>query len=184
MSSCSFYEELRLKYKPEKIRVLLIGVSPPKKTFFYKKNSILYHAVFKAFSKVFNVNEINFLMFFRDLGFYLVDMFPHRCGSKIDELEDEVKENIKLKISTTEHLRHILVSEKPKAIIICFNFKRRKYTNLREIINKALEQSRLNIQIIKYISFPRGKHFKKTVQELKEILKELIQKRIIPRENP
>jgi len=184
MNLCNFCEELRLKYKPEKIRVLLIGISPPERTFFYKRNSILYRAVFKAFSKVFNVNEINFLEFFRDLGFYLMDLFPHKRGSKIDELEDEVKENIKLKISTIEYLRRVLVSEKPKAIIICFNFKRRKYTNLREIINKALEQSRLNIQIIKYIPFPRGKHFKKSVQELIEILKELIQERIIPRENP
>lgn len=178
MNTCNTWEELRLKYKPERVRVLLISVSPPRRRFFHKRNSLLYQSVFEAFNRVFNVSEYAFLEFFKDLGFYLVDLFPQECGSKIPEIEYRVKENKELKISTINYLKRVLVDEKPRAIIVCFDYRR--YPSLREIINESIKQSKLVIQL-KHIPFPQGKHFKRSVQELIGVLKVLVQVRVIPK---
>jgi len=66
-------EELRNKYRPEKIEVLLVGESLPKNNFFYSDNgSRLGKATKKAFENAFQrsfKDYREFLEFFREKRF-------------------------------------------------------------------------------------------------------------------
>ena len=71
------WEDLRASYRPDTIRVVFVGESPPASgRFFYCKNSILYHATKEAFN-----DPSKFLTRFRNQGFYLDDLvpFPINC---------------------------------------------------------------------------------------------------------
>jgi hypothetical protein len=69
-------ERLRRRFRPEKVRILFVGESPPASgRFFYQADSGLYRATRQAFLKAFpDLRERNFLESFRDLGCYLVDL--------------------------------------------------------------------------------------------------------------
>ncbi|MCC5786886.1 MAG: hypothetical protein JJU33_09315 [Phycisphaerales bacterium] len=71
-------EELRARYRPHRIRVLLVGESPPAGgTFFYAANSNLYRHTREAFESVFDrawPDEESFFDFLREYGFFLEDL--------------------------------------------------------------------------------------------------------------
>jgi hypothetical protein len=71
-------ETLRQKYKPDEIRVLFVGESPPAGgTFFYAANSNLFRAMASAFAQAFGSrvpNAAEFLEFFREAKCYLDDL--------------------------------------------------------------------------------------------------------------
>ena len=46
-------ESLRQRYRPNKVKILFICESPPRDSFFYCKNSVLFHATYIAFRKVY-----------------------------------------------------------------------------------------------------------------------------------
>lgn len=71
-------ENIRASFRPNKIRVLMIGESPPAGgTFFYFGNSNLYHYTVKAFSSAygqsFPTHKV-FFKYFKSSGFYLDDL--------------------------------------------------------------------------------------------------------------
>jgi len=74
-------ESLRLSYRPERVRLLLVGESPPDGgMFFYRANSLLYSATYDAFARVYEPNwptGHEFLGFFQSLGCYLDDLCLH-----------------------------------------------------------------------------------------------------------
>jgi hypothetical protein len=77
-------ETLRRRYRPDTIRLLFIGESPPASgRFFYQADSGLYRAMCDAFS-VFDpsINDANFLEAFKAAGCYLTDL----CSSPVDRL--------------------------------------------------------------------------------------------------
>ena len=69
-------DELRARYRPDGVRVLFVGESPPAGgTFFYAANSKLYFATKQAFEMaVPDLVEPPFLESFRALGCYLDDL--------------------------------------------------------------------------------------------------------------
>ena len=75
-------ESLRLSFKPTRVRVLLVGESPPAGgTFFYLANSTLYTYTRGAFARVYGPvafgpggTASGFLEFFQQRGFYLDDL--------------------------------------------------------------------------------------------------------------
>lgn len=71
-------EQLRSRYRPRHIRVLLIGESPPVGgTFFYAANSNLYRYTRRAFEAALEQEwstDEAFLDFLRDFGFFLDDL--------------------------------------------------------------------------------------------------------------
>jgi hypothetical protein len=72
-------ERTRRLYKPDRIRVLFIGESPPAGgTFFYYANSALYFATREAFETAVPGlrDEDDFLAAFQRLGCYLEDLSP------------------------------------------------------------------------------------------------------------
>lgn len=78
-------EHLRRSYRPERVRLLFIGESPPASgRFFYRGDSGLYRAMRDAFRTVDpSIDEASFLAVFRDSGCYLVDL----CPEPVDHLD-------------------------------------------------------------------------------------------------
>ena len=80
-------EVQRLKFKPDRVRVLFVGESAPAGgTFFYFANSNLYEYTQKAFQQVFGPKcgrGVSFLEFFKDHEFFLDDL----CLSPVNNLD-------------------------------------------------------------------------------------------------
>ena len=71
--SHSWQEDLRMRYYPDRVRVLFVGESPPAGgTFFYRGDSLLYCALREAFG-----NPDDFLAQFKQQGFFLEDLVPY-----------------------------------------------------------------------------------------------------------
>ena len=77
-------ERLRKRYRPDRVRILFVGESPPASgRFFYQADSGLYRAVRDTFLAAFpRLEKAEFLDAFRSLGCYLVDL----CGEPVDRL--------------------------------------------------------------------------------------------------
>ena len=69
-------ERLRLSFRPQRVRLLSVGESPPASgCFFYSANSRLYRAMLMAFRTADSkVNVENFFNVFRSWGCYLTDL--------------------------------------------------------------------------------------------------------------
>ena len=78
-------EELRLAFRPARLRLLFVGESPPASgRFFYRRDSGLYRAMRDAFRVVDpSLNEETFLPVFQKSGCYLVDL----CPEPVDHLD-------------------------------------------------------------------------------------------------
>lgn len=77
-------ESLRRRYRPDQVRILLVGEAPPVSgRFFYQGDSGLYCAVRDTFMTAFpSIPRDDFLDAFRALGCYLVDL----CGQPVDHM--------------------------------------------------------------------------------------------------
>src|SRR5258708_15513474 len=77
-------ERLRKRYRPDRVRILFVGESPPASgRFFYQADSGLYRAVRDTFLTAFPpLQKTAFLDSFRSLGCYLVDL----CGEPVDKM--------------------------------------------------------------------------------------------------
>jgi len=79
-------ERLRRRYRPDDVRVLFVGESPPAGgTFFYRADSKLYAATRGAFEAAIPAlrQEDDFLAAFQRLGCYLEDL----CPSAVNDLD-------------------------------------------------------------------------------------------------
>lgn len=82
-------ERLRRRYRPNRVRILFVGESPPTSgRFFYQADSGLYRAVRDTFLAALPYLEKNeFLDSFRSLGCYLVDL----CGEPVDKMASHAR---------------------------------------------------------------------------------------------
>ena len=80
-------ERLRRQYRPERVRLLFIGESPPASgRFFYCGDSGLYRAMRDAFQTIDSfISDANFLWAFQTSGCYLIDL----CPEPVDHLSPE-----------------------------------------------------------------------------------------------
>ena len=84
-------ERLRKRYRPDRVRILFVGESPPASgRFFYQADSGLYLAVRETFVQAFPpLKNMEFLDSFCALGCYLVDL----CGEPVDKMIPEARRN-------------------------------------------------------------------------------------------
>ena len=78
-------ERLRRRYRPERIRLLFIGESPPASgRFFYRQDSGLYRAIRDTFRMIDpSITDDTFLEIFQKSGCYLIDA----CAGPVDHLD-------------------------------------------------------------------------------------------------
>jgi hypothetical protein len=77
-------ERLRRSFRPEQVKVLFVGESPPASgRFFYQADSGLYRAIREGFITAFPIlSGADLLKSFQAMGCYLVDL----CGEPVDRL--------------------------------------------------------------------------------------------------
>ena len=82
-------EALRRKFRPQHVRILFIGESPPASgRFFYHGDSGLYRAFRELFQTADpSICEENLLFRFRECGCYLIDL----CVNPVDKLEPKAR---------------------------------------------------------------------------------------------
>ena len=108
------FKEISSKWQPQRIKVLLIGESPPaqaKNFFFYAPNSDLYNFTKKAFENVYKdkISEYPvFLNFFMDLGCFLDDL----CEEPVNYISDKNLRRKEWENSTYEFYVTMALAEK------------------------------------------------------------------------
>lgn len=162
-------EKKRLEYKPDEIKVLFIGESPPSGgKFFFLNESDLYKNTRDCFLKVFNgqFEECDFLRYFKSLGCYLDDL----CFEPVDNLPSEIRKNICA--NSVDDLAIRIRQYKPLVIIVVIK-------RIEKEVNKAIEKSGVNLKP-KFLPFPRyAWQQEKYKNELEEILFNLIKERVL-----
>src|SRR5215467_7379098 len=85
-------ERLRKQYRPDRMRILFVGESPPASgRFFYQADSGLYRAMRETFVQAFpSFNDTEFLDSFCALGCYLIDL----CGEPVDDMTPDARRQV------------------------------------------------------------------------------------------
>lgn len=160
-------EELRKKFKPEKILILMVGESPPTNgTFFYKCNSRLFHETKKVFGEIFNTQWRgcdDLLNFFKKKGFYLVDM----CSKPVNQLDNAKRRSLLVK--GIPMLKSRIQKWQPKVVIPV----------IQRIINEVNSAVNGMAEVYPALPFPAQGHQPRFRTELAAILRELIKRKIL-----
>lgn len=166
------FDSIRNIYKPNIVKVLYIGESPPSGgTFFYAANSNLFRCIRKAFAKVIgeNVGEgFNFLNYFRDNNFYLDDL----CLEPVNKKSDS--EKITLRQQGIEPLSNRIKIFSPQAIIILMK-------GIESEVRESIKKSDLSINNIFVTTFPSFSQSNKDncVNDNEYVLRKLLELGII-----
>jgi len=82
-------ERLRKRYRPDRVRILFVGESPPASgRFFYQADSGLHRAVRETFFRAFpSLRNTEFLSSFCSVGCYLVDL----CRDPVDNMTRDAR---------------------------------------------------------------------------------------------
>lgn len=107
-------EKLRESFRPKRIRIMFIGEAPPASgRFFYSANSGLYRAMRDAFRAVDpQINDENFLSFFRASGCYLTDL----CPMPVDQLDAKTRR--RARVAGEQLLSEKLILLRPEKIAL------------------------------------------------------------------
>jgi hypothetical protein len=145
------HQELRERFKPEKIKILFIAESPPKNdTFFYSAKGGFYSFTKQIFIELFQ-EEINkstdFLHYFQNKGCFLEDLCHETKTYK--EICEEICENKNGENDYIEKLQESLASYKPQVIIITL-------IEIDNFVRDAINQSNIaiNPELIFTLPFP------------------------------
>ena len=153
-------EELRKSYQPKKIRLLLIGESPPESGKFFYLESSMTTFTQRAFENTFKLsfkNHKKFLQFFKKKGCYLDDLSLIPVDREFPLRKEEVLSG------SIFSLAKRLTSYNPEIVVIVLKRIERR-------VNEALDLSR--IQCERYtLPFPGNGHQNKYIQKLSKILK-------------
>ncbi len=157
-------ESIRQNFKPNKIRLLLIGESPPTSgKFFYIKSAMTTYTS-RAFEKAHGVrfkNNSDFLEYFKVCGCFLDDL-SHTPVNQLDlhEREKQLQENVQ---SLSERIREANPS------VIAISLKK-----IEPYVRDAIMKSRCNPKVY-VLPFAGSGHQNKFVDSLTSIIDEYIQ---------
>ena len=157
----SSYEKARLRHKPKRIKLLMVGEAPPEQEqrFFYcKGRGLLGTATSKAFSlamgKQFESHE-EFLSEYSRRGCYLEDLFqePMKVWQASQEQID----------SAVEELANLIKSERPKVVVSCLK-------RIQRHVREAVARSGVEPEMVS-LPFPLGRGRKQFVGRLSEVFR-------------
>jgi hypothetical protein len=141
-------DALRAHYRPERIRVLFVGESPPAGgAFFYAANSKLYRATKQAFEAVMpDLIRGSFLESFSALGCYLDDL----CLEPVNHLKlnvpSEKRERLEKRIAGETPLAARMSVTDPDAVILVMS-------GIQENVRRAANAARMIAPIV-VLPFP------------------------------
>ena len=170
------WEQIRLCYRPDRIKVLFIGESPPPsgKTFFYAGNSILFDFWKSTFTEVFNKSwpsPESFLRWFQEQGCYLDDLLSNPLPSNKIEKAKTRKDLLPKSVST---FASKFRDYSPEAIVVVMK-------GIDSYVKEAIMESELTIAC-EIVGFPykrKGKIRPQTISEAQHVLTKLKQLNII-----
>jgi len=158
-------QKLRESWKPDAVKTLFIGESPPSGgTFFYCGDSSLYRHTKKAFEIAFAARwktQKDFLSFFRERGCYLVDL----CDYPINQITDDHLRRRERAMGIPD-LAHRIARVQPTAQIVVMKAIQRQ-------VREATRRSGTRPERVWVLPFPAQSHQRRYVQELAEALNEL-----------
>jgi hypothetical protein len=138
-------EKIRLSYKPDTIKVLFIGESPPaNETFFYKADSNLSRHTHEAFSIVYEGKcgwGTDFLRFFKSAGCYLDDL----CLEPINKLDKTIR--LRKRVDAVPVLAERIKNANPRAIVVVMK-------GIRENMQGAIDKAGLHQIPSYFLPFP------------------------------
>ncbi len=163
-------EQLRVRFKPDKIKVLFVGESPPADgTFFYKANSNLYRYTREAFLSVFDcacdAGE-DLLNFFKNRGCYLDDL----CLEPVNHLAKIARQ--RKRDEGVPILAGRIYENRPEAIVVVMSA-------IRDEVARSAPSAGLGSVPFHAVPFPAQGNQKKYVAQLVKVLQELKDKGII-----
>ena len=154
------YEDLRHEYEPHPIRVLFVGESRPASgKFFYKGNTVLYHATKQALGTAYDRdwrNATDFLNFFRCCGCYLDDL----CREPVHQTDDADRQRQEAVSGLAERTEEWA----PQAVIAVL-------LRIEEYVSQAMSTANLRVP---FYCLPFPAHwYRRYVEELIAALREL-----------
>jgi len=169
------FDSIYKNARPENIKVLLIGESPPiqKENFFYfAPNSDLYNFTKLSFENVSDdkINESkSFLEFFKSEGFFLDDL----CRKPINNIKDEYERETKRQ-SNIIFLAQRIAEYNPIVIIGIMK-------KIKDHIAEAIRLSKIEPKYIYCLGYPthNKRNISNYINGLEEIIKDLIQEGIL-----
>ena len=156
-------ESLREEYKPNKVKVLFIGESPPDGcVFFYKANSNLFRYTKEAFSEAFNENWKNGQDFLGDFQKKYKCYLDDLCHEPINHLDRQPR--LERRRQAEPDLAKRIKEYKPEVIIVVM-------IAIKGNVERAIERANLEISEKHFLPFPAQGHQKRYVKELVTILR-------------
>lgn len=156
-------EQLRSRYKPDEVRVLFVGESPPAGgTFFYAANSNLYLATEEGFLGAMpRLRDRPFLKSFQSLGCYLDDL----CLVPVNKLPKREKREKRKEgeLALARRMKRL----SPRAIVVVV-------LGIVPNVRRAASQAGLADVPIHGLPFPGQWHRQRYVDELSELVRRLI----------
>jgi len=157
--SHNYREEDRLKYKPEKTRVLFIETSSTNATFFYHRSSSLFWWTKEAFNKAYEWKlgeSKKFLESFKNLGCYLIDFFDEPNKKLKDATSRELDD-------ATEKLAREIENLDPKIIVVTDE-------ELEFYVRRALRKIRRETPIYMITPWGTGNTPEKYIKKLTDLI--------------
>jgi len=149
-------EAARARFRPDDIRVLIVGESPPAGgTFFYFANSILYEATREAFAR--SLPEVgeseDFLASFCRAGCFLEDL----CQDPVNRLSDDDREAARQRgvAALADRLRGL----KPDLVIIAMKA-------IAPHVERSLKAAGIPVDRARIVPFPRPEWRARYIEEL------------------
>jgi hypothetical protein len=164
---------LRQRYRPNRIRLLFVGESPPANgRFFYAANSNLYRYTAEAFERVFKADRRErdlFLRRFQRLGCYLVDL----CNTPANQLSQAAR--AELRRAGVGRLRRLMKQYEPDAVVCVMQ-------GIVPFVREALRGTRLRDGSLLQLPFPAFGHSSGYTVGLAAVIRQLARSGVLRRE--
>jgi len=165
-------ESLRRSYRPEQVRLLLVGESPPASgRFFYCANSILFYATRDAFARAYArewATGGEFLEFFKSLGCYLDDL----CLHPVNDLP--WSERVEARSAAEEGLAGRIGEYAPQAVASVMY-------EIHGHVCRAASLAGMERAVAASLPFPMGRNVHPYRDELEGLLRRLIDEGVLAR---
>jgi hypothetical protein len=154
------HEAVRDDFRPERVKVLLIGESRPSNgTFFYRGDSRLAKYTWEAIGRE-HRSVFEFLRHFQSRGCFLMDL----CREPVNHLPAEKRKIARMKGEQT--LQQYLRDVRPLAIIVVMK-------GIVEHVERALKAAGLGVVPRHVVPFPAQGHEREYVAGLRSIFLEI-----------